>query len=92
MEEMKDGGQSDLEYDFYRETCPAIETIVRSTMVQLYSHQKNISAQLLRLFFRDCFIQCGTWVKCGVSMPFLSSDCRALLFTVVEKEVYQQRD
>ncbi|KAM1030744.1 hypothetical protein ACFX2I_034451 [Malus domestica] len=57
MEEMNDGGQSDLEYDFYRETCPAIETIVRSTMVQLYSHQKNISAQLLRLFFRDCFIQ-----------------------------------
>ncbi|TQE13854.1 hypothetical protein C1H46_000485 [Malus baccata] len=57
MEEMNDGGQSDLEYDFYRETCPETETIVRSTMAQIYSHQKNVSAQLLRLFFRDCFIQ-----------------------------------
>nr|XP_028949289.1 uncharacterized protein LOC103437624 [Malus domestica] len=52
-----DGGQSDLEYDFYRETCPEIETIVRSTMAQIYSHQKNVSAQLLRLIFHDCFIQ-----------------------------------
>ncbi|KAM1011647.1 hypothetical protein ACFX2C_046964 [Malus domestica] len=57
MEEMNDWGQSDLEYDFYRETCPETETIVRSTMAQIYSHQKNDSAQLLRLFFHDCFIQ-----------------------------------
>ncbi|RXH75654.1 hypothetical protein DVH24_039353 [Malus domestica] len=57
MEEMMMEGQSDLEYDFYRETCPEIETIVRSTMAQIYSHQKNVSAQLLRLIFHDCFIQ-----------------------------------
>ncbi|KAM1032275.1 hypothetical protein ACFX13_036726 [Malus domestica] len=56
-EEMSDGVQSDLEYDFYRETCPEAETIVRSTMAQIYSQQKNVSAQLLRLFFHDCFIQ-----------------------------------
>ncbi|KAM0959749.1 hypothetical protein ACFX2I_024794 [Malus domestica] len=35
MEEMNDGGQLDLEYDFYSETCPETETIVRSTMMQI---------------------------------------------------------
>ncbi|RXH88299.1 hypothetical protein DVH24_042370 [Malus domestica] len=35
MEEMNDGGQLDLEYDFYSETCPETETIVRSTMTQI---------------------------------------------------------
>ncbi|KAM1233255.1 hypothetical protein EV1_002907 [Malus domestica] len=32
---MNDGGQLDLEYDFYNETCPETETIVRSTMTQI---------------------------------------------------------
>ncbi|KAB2628919.1 Peroxidase 48 [Pyrus ussuriensis x Pyrus communis] len=57
MKEMNDGGQSDLKYDFYRETCPETETIVRLTMAQIYSHLKNVFAQLLRLFFHDYFIQ-----------------------------------
>ncbi|KAM1004038.1 hypothetical protein ACFX13_004354 [Malus domestica] len=56
--EMTDGeAQKNLDYDFYRDTCPEAETIVRDTMAQIYSQQKNVSAQLLRLFFHDCFIK-----------------------------------
>lgn len=61
-----DGGQdfesekttsSGLVYDFYSDTCPEAEMIVKATMALLYSQQKNVSAGLLRLFFHDCFIQ-----------------------------------
>ncbi|TQD88598.1 hypothetical protein C1H46_025855 [Malus baccata] len=56
--EMTDGeAPGTLEYDFYRDTCPEAETIVRATMAHIYSQQKNVSAQLLRLFFHDCFIK-----------------------------------
>ncbi|XP_015870149.3 putative Peroxidase 48 [Ziziphus jujuba] len=48
---------SGLVYDFYRNTCPDAERIVRSSMAQLYSQHKNVSANILRLFFHDCFIQ-----------------------------------
>ncbi|TQE05537.1 hypothetical protein C1H46_008872 [Malus baccata] len=71
MEEMNDGGQSDLEYDFYRETCPETETIVRSMMGQIYSHQKNVSAQLLRLFFHDCFIQFWSHARTNSPRPLI---------------------
>ncbi|KAL6284781.1 hypothetical protein ACE6H2_015710 [Prunus campanulata] len=54
---MTDSVATNIEYDFYRDTCPEAETIVRSTMAQIYSQHKNVSAQLLRLFFHDCFIQ-----------------------------------
>ncbi|CAL5341460.1 unnamed protein product [Camellia sinensis] len=48
---------SSLQYEFYREKCPQAEKIVRSTMAQILVRNKNSTAQLLRLFFHDCFIQ-----------------------------------
>ncbi|XP_038888828.1 putative Peroxidase 48 [Benincasa hispida] len=48
---------STLQYDFYRESCPNAEIIVRSAMALIYSHHQDISASLLRLYFHDCFIQ-----------------------------------
>ncbi|EEF48779.1 Peroxidase 57 precursor, putative [Ricinus communis] len=47
----------DLEYDFYRQTCPQAESIVRSRMASIYSQHNDVSAGLLRLFFHDCFIK-----------------------------------
>ena len=47
---------SGLDYDFYGDTCPEAEIIVRSTMALLYSQHQNVSAGLLRLYFHDCFI------------------------------------
>ncbi|KAM5586751.1 putative Peroxidase 48 [Rosa sericea] len=50
-------GWRNLEYDFYRNSCPQAETIVRSKMAWIYGQHRNVSAQLLRLFFHDCFIE-----------------------------------
>jgi hypothetical protein len=49
--------ESSLEYDFYRQTCPQAEAIVRSSMARIYSEHQDVSPALLRLFFHDCFIE-----------------------------------
>ncbi|CAL5187128.1 unnamed protein product [Lathyrus oleraceus] len=52
---IRDG--SNLEYDFYRDTCPQAEDIVRSAVTDIYFDHRDLSPSLLRLFFHDCFIQ-----------------------------------
>ncbi|KAJ1390987.1 Secretory peroxidase [Sesbania bispinosa] len=52
---IRDG--SNLEYDFYRDSCPQAEDIVRSAVTRIYFDQRDVSPALLRLFFHDCFIQ-----------------------------------
>ncbi|KAI4323219.1 hypothetical protein L6164_022843 [Bauhinia variegata] len=54
-ERIRDG--SNLEYDFYHDTCPQAENVVRSIVTRIYFDQRNVSAALLRLFFHDCFIE-----------------------------------
>ncbi|XP_059639572.1 putative Peroxidase 48 [Cornus florida] len=52
-----EGGALNLEYDFYRETCPNAARIVRSTMSRIVFEHRTAPAQLLRLLFHDCFIE-----------------------------------
>ena len=52
---IRDG--SNLEYDFYRDTCPQAEGIVRSALTRIYFEHRDVAPALLRLFFHDCFIQ-----------------------------------
>ncbi|PSR96123.1 Peroxidase [Actinidia chinensis var. chinensis] len=51
------GDSSSLEYDFYRESCPDAEKIIRSRVRRLYNVRSNIAPALLRLLFHDCFIE-----------------------------------
>ncbi|KAJ4958912.1 hypothetical protein NE237_026023 [Protea cynaroides] len=46
-----------LEYDFYRDSCPQAEKIIRTTVRDLFNVRPNVAPQLLRLVFHDCFIQ-----------------------------------
>ncbi|KAK9726072.1 hypothetical protein RND81_05G188100 [Saponaria officinalis] len=46
-----------LEYDFYRNSCPKAETIVYEVMRDAVGNDSKITARLLRLMFHDCFIQ-----------------------------------
>ncbi|KAL0009222.1 hypothetical protein SO802_010724 [Lithocarpus litseifolius] len=48
---------SGLKYDFYHETCPQEESIIRTSVARIYSDHSNVSAALLRLFFHDCFVE-----------------------------------
>ncbi|CAI8601175.1 unnamed protein product [Vicia faba] len=49
--------QSLLQYDFYRDSCPHAERIVRSTIHRLHKTTPSLIPALIRLAFRDCFIQ-----------------------------------
>lgn len=46
-----------LEYDFYGDSCPNAERIVRAVVQDLYQVRSNVAPALLRLVFHDCFIQ-----------------------------------
>ncbi|GAV64485.1 peroxidase domain-containing protein [Cephalotus follicularis] len=46
-----------LEYNFYRNSCPQAEQIVRSVVQQLYKVRPSVAPALLRLVFHDCFIE-----------------------------------
>ncbi|XP_019443725.1 PREDICTED: putative Peroxidase 48 [Lupinus angustifolius] len=52
---IRDG--SNLVYDFYRDSCPQAQDIVRSAIARIYFDHRDVSPALLRLFFHDCFIQ-----------------------------------
>ncbi|KAH7565212.1 hypothetical protein ACOSP7_020541 [Xanthoceras sorbifolium] len=46
-----------LEYDFYRDSCPQAESIVRAVIRYLYRVRSDVAPALLRLVFHDCFIE-----------------------------------
>ncbi|KAJ4830257.1 hypothetical protein Tsubulata_029716 [Turnera subulata] len=58
-----------LSYDFYQDSCPGAEDMIRSKMKKFFSNQKGVPANLLRLFFHDCFIR-----GCDASVLLNSTD------------------
>ncbi|KAL9405667.1 hypothetical protein Peur_002639 [Populus x canadensis] len=46
-----------LEYDFYRDSCPQAERIIRRVVHELYEVNSSVAPALLRLVFHDCFIE-----------------------------------
>ncbi|XP_004295653.1 PREDICTED: putative Peroxidase 48 [Fragaria vesca subsp. vesca] len=73
-----------LEYDFYRDTCPRAEKIVRTKMAWIYGQHRDVSAQLLRLFFHDCFIE-------GCDASVLLDDSNGNQNHAIEKQAIPNR-
>ncbi|KAF2301289.1 hypothetical protein GH714_022442 [Hevea brasiliensis] len=46
-----------LEYDFYRDSCPQAEKIVRDLVWDIYRVRSSVAPALLRLAFHDCFVE-----------------------------------
>ncbi|KZV56100.1 Peroxidase 48-like [Dorcoceras hygrometricum] len=46
-----------LRYDYYNESCPFAEQIIRSTVRELYELRPDVAPALLRLAFHDCFVE-----------------------------------
>ncbi|XP_047958842.1 putative Peroxidase 48 [Salvia hispanica] len=49
------GVHARLKYDYYSDSCPSAERIIRSTVRELHE-MKNVGPALLRLAFHDCFV------------------------------------
>ncbi|XP_057773044.1 putative Peroxidase 48 [Salvia miltiorrhiza] len=45
-----------LRYDYYSESCPSAEKIIRSTVRELHEMKNTVGPALLRLAFHDCFV------------------------------------
>ncbi|TVU16717.1 hypothetical protein EJB05_40292, partial [Eragrostis curvula] len=48
---------SGLSHYFYLDSCPQLETLVRSTVESAMNQNVRLTAGLLRIFFHDCFPQ-----------------------------------
>ncbi|KAK4361887.1 hypothetical protein RND71_017128 [Anisodus tanguticus] len=46
-----------LRYDYYQQTCPQAEQIIRSSVRDLCRKRPQIAPALLRLVFHDCFVE-----------------------------------
>lgn len=47
--------QAQLQYDYYNETCPGVEDLVREALLAKFADDVTLPAGLLRLHFHDCF-------------------------------------
>ncbi|XP_010547947.1 PREDICTED: putative Peroxidase 48 [Tarenaya hassleriana] len=46
-----------LQYDYYRESCPSAERIIRRAVGELQNARPSVAPSLIRLLFHDCFIE-----------------------------------
>ena len=63
-----------LEYDFYRETCPEAEKIIRYKVHQLFKIKAAVAPALLRLAFHDCFIEVVIFVSLSLTLSWAFED------------------
>ncbi|KAG6540798.1 hypothetical protein Mapa_017822 [Marchantia paleacea] len=47
---------SSFRVGFYNQTCPAAESIVRSTIISRFQSDVRVPARLIRLLFHECFV------------------------------------
>ncbi|GAB2220125.1 hypothetical protein Droror1_Dr00007768 [Drosera rotundifolia] len=46
-----------LEWAFYDNSCPQVETIIRKHLEEVFEQDIGLAAGLLRIHFHDCFVQ-----------------------------------
>ncbi|EPS63360.1 hypothetical protein M569_11425 [Genlisea aurea] len=56
-----DAQRGGLSLDYYIETCPSVEEIVRSETERIMSIAPTLAAPLLRLHFHDCFVRVSSY-------------------------------
>ncbi|GAY37191.1 hypothetical protein CUMW_027160 [Citrus unshiu] len=66
------GASAQLREDFYRSTCPNVESLVRSAVTKKFTQTFVTAPATLRLFFHDCFVR-----GCDASVLLSSPNNRA---------------
>ncbi|RVW30271.1 Peroxidase 16 [Vitis vinifera] len=61
-----------LRQDFYKDTCPNVESLVRSAVQKKFLQTFVTAPATLRLFFHDCFVR-----GCDASVMLASPNGRA---------------
>lgn len=76
--EFNDSGS--LKYNFYRNSCPQAEQIVRSVVQRLHEARPDVVPALLRLVFHDCFIEVS--FSCAFLLFFIRVALKHLLMVI----------
>lgn len=69
-------GEAQLSYDYYRQSCPNLETIMRKEMIAIFVADATAPAAFLRLLFHDCQVQVRSFLFATLvfSFPPFSND------------------
>jgi len=67
------GCNAQLRVDYYSNTCPNVESIVRRAVEVKLQQTKATAPATLRLFFHDCFVRVSTIITHSLSFPLHAS-------------------
>lgn len=65
------GGDAPLVPDYYKETCPSVEEIVRRNVEIAVLKDPRMAASLLRMHFHDCFVLVRPLSPSPLSLPLV---------------------
>jgi hypothetical protein len=73
-----------LAYNFYAQSCPSVDSVVRSITWQQVAGNPALAGKLLRLHFHDCFVNVSihftSLLVCSTLLPPPSSAASGALF------------
>lgn len=72
------GYDEPLVFDYYKETCPFVEDIVRRQVEIAVLKDPRMAASLLRLHFHDCFVMVFVYLSLNLFFLFLIEKYRLL--------------
>lgn len=78
-------GDGTLVLDYYKETCPLVEEIVRLNVEIAVVKEPRMAASLLRLHFHDCFVLVRP-LSLSLSFCFLESQLQHTLQLFYHRE------
>jgi hypothetical protein len=59
---------SGLSVGFYKKLCPKAEKVVRRTVTKAFEKEPGTPADIIRLFFHDCFVRVSRSLMFGLSV------------------------
>ncbi|KAL0012291.1 hypothetical protein SO802_007399 [Lithocarpus litseifolius] len=67
--------EAKLAYDYYKYSCPNLETIVRREMLSIFLTDATAPAAFLQLMFHDCLVQVRKRETIGYIKSILENEC-----------------